>query len=133
MEHLLILITDTKKWITDASRTYEYVAAGDGYNGGDVGSFQGGEKYYFAITAIYSDGSKLTSNVVQYKVPGSSSSVSYGDYITPKLTVTKSDGMLKLNWSQIDHGKLNGYKVVASKSDSTPIYPENGYKIWITE
>ena len=122
-----------KKWITDASRTYEYVAAGDGYNGGDVGSFQGGEKYYFAITAIYNDGSKLTSNVVQYQVPGSSSSVSYGDYITPKLTVTKSDGMLKLTWNQIDHGKLNGYKVVASKSDSTPIYPDNGYKIWITD
>ena len=28
---------------------------------------------------------------------------------------------------------LNGYKVVASKSDSTPSYPENGYLYYITD
>jgi len=122
-----------KVWITDKSKTYEYVKSGDRYNSGDFGgTFMPGETYYFSITAVYSD-KKVAGNVVRYTVPGESGSVEVEDYVTPKLTVTKENGILRLNWSQINHSKLNGYKVVASTSDSTPVYPENGYKVWITD
>lgn len=125
-----------KEWITDTSRTSAYIKAGSSYNSGDFGGqFEAGETYYFSITAVYGNGTKLTGNVVTYKVPGSSNSSEESDeaYSVPKLTVTKSNGKLNLNWEQINHSKLNGYKVVASLSDSMPAYPENGYKVWITD
>lgn len=60
-----------------------------------------------------------------------------GGAFDPKLTVTVTDGKLKFAWTPVtgapltyDGAAYNGfvaYKVVASQSDLTPSYPENGY------
>lgn len=58
------------EWITDASRTYTYVHAGDGYNGDNDfdGKFKSGTTYYARITALFNDG-KSYGNVIQFKMP----------------------------------------------------------------
>ncbi len=38
---------------------------------------------------------------------------------------------ITLKWEEIDNPKVKGYKVVASKNDRTPTYPEDGYYKYI--
>ncbi len=55
----------------------------------------------------------------------------------PRLTVTVTDGTLKFNWTPVPDAPLTydgaaydgflSYKIVASQTDPTPSYPENGY------
>lgn len=47
--------------------------------------------------------------------------------------VAQSDGSLLLKWSKASSKGFNGYKVVASTSDTTPKYPDNGYYRYITD
>lgn len=56
-----------------------------------------------------------------------------GIYIKPVVTVIRYDDKLEVNWNKIDSPKFSGYKVVISKNDSTPEYPENGYLFYITD
>lgn len=49
-----------------------------------------------------------------------------------KVTVQK-DGSLLLKWTKANSSGFNGYKVVASKTDATPKYPDNGYFMYITD
>ena len=49
------------------------------------------------------------------------------------VTSAVENGKLVIRWNKIDSSILQGYKVVASKNDSTPAYPENGYLLWITD
>ena len=44
-----------------------------------------------------------------------------------------SGAKVLVSWDKIDVGGFQGYKVVLSKTDSTPAYPENGYFKWITD
>ena len=58
-------------WITDAGTTSCTIHNGDGYTGGDVGTFSGGTSYYFSVTAIYGDEwQKIAGNAVQVTMPG---------------------------------------------------------------
>ena len=41
-------------------------------------------------------------------------------YTVPKIIVIEENGKLKLSWNAISSDKLQGYKVVISKKDSTP-------------
>lgn len=43
------------------------IKAGSKYNDGDVGKFESGEYYYFAITALYGD-KKVSSNILKLKL-----------------------------------------------------------------
>lgn len=54
-------------------------------------------------------------------------------YVKPVVTVIRYDDKLEINWNKIDSPELKGYKVVISKNDSTPAYPENGYLLYITD
>jgi hypothetical protein len=43
------------------------------------------------------------------------------------------EGKVIVRWDKINDSRLSGYKVVASKADSTPAYPDNGYFEYITD
>jgi hypothetical protein len=59
------------------------------------------------------------------------------DAFDPRLTVTVTDGTLKFAWTPVPDAPLTydgaaydgflAYKIVASQTDPTPSYPENGY------
>ncbi|NLV35972.1 MAG: S-layer homology domain-containing protein, partial [Clostridiaceae bacterium] len=61
--------------------------------------------------------------------------VTYDDdgYEKPLVSVAKENGTLVVRWNNIASSKLKGYKVVISKNDSTPSYPDNGYLYYITD
>ena len=50
----------------------------------------------------------------------------------PVVEATLNESNILLSWDQIDHTNLSGYKLVSSKGDSTPSYPDNGYLKYIT-
>lgn len=50
-----------------------------------------------------------------------------------RIKVTASGDKLLISWDKITSSNFNGYKVVISKSDSTPVYPDNGYLAYITD
>ena len=117
-------------YITDANKTYAVIDNSTAYNNGDFGSYlTNGQSYYFSVTALYDD-KKVAGNVVQLKYAGTENPDSYD---TPVVSSTVENGKLVLRWNKIDSSKFNGYKVVISKNDSTPSYPDNGYLYYITD
>lgn len=97
------------------------ISIGDGYNNGDFSKFEAGENYYFSITALYGD-QKVASNTLQFEFEASES-------VTPEVTLEgRVDGRyVLLDWTSYNDQSVDGFKVVASRSDSTPQYPDNGY------
>ncbi len=51
----------------------------------------------------------------------------------PKLQVYLKESALKLIWTKDTSTNFQGYKIVISKADSTPSYPDNGYLTFITD
>ena len=51
----------------------------------------------------------------------------------PKLQVYLKESALKLIWTKDTSTNFQGYKIVISKADSTPSYPDNGYMTFITD
>ena len=50
-----------------------------------------------------------------------------------RVSVDVVDGKAVVKWNKITASNFTGYKVVISKNDSTPVYPENGYFQYITD
>ncbi|MBN2795021.1 MAG: S-layer homology domain-containing protein [Clostridia bacterium] len=120
------------KWITDLSNRSAEIKVGTYYSSGDMeGGFKAGETYYVAITAVYNSG-KVSSNVIQLTMPGELEEPATVAEKTPVVNVVVVDNHLEVTWNNISTDGLQGYKVVASKSDDSPKYPENGYAYWIT-
>jgi hypothetical protein len=116
--------------ITDSNKTFAVINNTDKYTGGDFGNYlTKGEKYYFTVVAVYED-EAVTGNVVQYKYDGAENP---DLYVVPEVNAYIENGKLVLRWKQIDSPKFVDYRVVASKSDSTPGYPENGYLYAISD
>lgn len=119
-------------YISNASNTSWELSSGDSYNGGDVGgSLKAGKTYYVAITAVYNDG-KYTSNVKTVTIPGTYQEVSTTDK-TPVLSATVKDNGVKLQWTQTSSQNFSYYKVVLSKYNSKPSYPNDGYLVYISD
>lgn len=118
-------------YITDRSRTYAIVDNSAGYNGtNDFDDYlKKDDKYYFSVSAVYTD-KVVTGNAVRKAYYGTDKPDAH---IAPTLNASIENGRLVLRWNKIDSENLSGYKVVASKNDSTPSYPENGYLYWITD
>lgn len=131
-------------FIENPNSTQFTVTAGDGYTDGDFSKFGARTRYYFAITAVYSDGTKVTSNVVHAEVPevnapeqgtttpatGDAEDVSED---IPKLTAKASGKGFTFSWNPSTAKTFRGYKLVFSKSDADPTYPDNGYYVYITD
>ena len=116
--------------ISDNNQTSYTITAGQEYSGGDVGKVAAGQKYYITITAVYNHG-KYTGNVVRKTVPQAEEQ-DESSY-TPEVTVQVSDGSLKVDWTKTPGENFTYYKVVMSKSDSSPSYPDDGYLTYISD
>lgn len=120
------------KYISDASSTRWELTSGDSYNGGDVGgALKGGETYYVAITAVYNDG-KYTSNVKTITIPGDYEEPDTSER-TPYLEASVESNGVELEWTKTSSSNFSYYKVVLSKYDSKPSYPDDGYLVYITD
>ncbi len=121
-------------WITNLNTQSYYIEPGTSYHGGDLGGkFKPGETYYFSVTAVYNSG-KIAGNTVKFIMPGEPEDdvvVSLADK-TPEVEAVVTDGKLVIEWGDVSLIGLQGYKIVASKSNPAPIYPGDGYAFWIT-
>ncbi|MCH4890446.1 S-layer homology domain-containing protein [Acidaminobacter sp. JC074] len=122
-------------WITNLNTLTYYIEPGTSYHGGDLsGKFKPGETYYFSVTAVYNSG-KIAGNTVKFIMPGEpqeEEEVTIAEK-TPKVEAVVNDGKLVIEWGQVSTLNLQGYKIVASKSNPAPIYPGDGYAYWITD
>jgi hypothetical protein len=119
------------KWITNFNQRSHYINPGSLYYNGDFSEFKAGETYYVSVTAYY-DNAKIAGNTVQVTMPGEKQPEATTAEKTPQVTVEVKDGRLVVNWGEISKDGLNGYKIVASKSNPNPVYPTDGYAYWIT-
>jgi len=116
--------------IIDRNKTYAIINNSDKYNGGDFGNYLNkGEYYYFSVTAIYKD-KIVAGNAVHFQYNGAENPEAY---VMPIANASEENGKLILRWNKIDSPKLLGYRVVISKDDSLPTWPDNGYLYWITD
>ena len=138
------------KYITDSSVTSQVINNSSAYYSGDFGSYlEEGEDYYFSVTALYSCGDKMAGNVLHLSYPGnqndngdddgdtddnddSSDDTSGTIPPTPVVSLSSSESGILLSWNKIDDSRFDGYKVVASKDNSKPAYPADGYLKYIT-
>ncbi len=124
------------KWITDRNSNYVYVDNKTMYNGGDVeGYLLPDTEYYFSITYIYKD-SKVTTPAVLVKTPAMLTVPGSEPTLAPEsidVNASIAEGVIKLSWTKETHSTLQGYKVVISKNNPTPSYPDDGYLVWITD
>ncbi len=117
-------------YITDTNRNYAVVDNSTAYKDGDFGDYlTKGERYYFSVTAVYED-KNVAGNAVRFKYDG----IDNPDlYVMPKVSAAEENGKLVLRWNKIDSAKFKNYRVVASKADSTPSYPDDGYLLSISK
>ena len=121
------------KYITDASATTIKLYAGDG-------GLEAETVYYFSVTYLYKDGTSTVANAVQLQVPKKTEDeegpedVPTSDYVSTTISGTMSGDYAKLSWKKIEHEALDGYKVMYSFTDTTPVYGEDKcyYAKWIT-
>lgn len=116
--------------ISDINQTSYTITAGQSYSGGDIGKVTAGQKYYITITAVYNHG-KYTGNVVHQEIP-KAAPVKESSY-TPEVKVKVVDNLLKVEWTKTPSDKFTYYKVVLSKYNSNPSYPDDGYITYITD
>jgi hypothetical protein len=55
------------------------------------------------------------------------------DYIAPQVTGEASGDKILLHWTMIDQQEFQGYKVVISRNNPSPRYPDDGYLYYITD
>ena len=110
---------------SNSSKNYAEIEIGDKGNHSDFTKISSGKSYYVSISAVYED-RVMTSNVVSMIL------TEEDDYITPTLLMTSKGDRILLDWNKVDHSKFKGYKVVVSKEDDSPLYPDNGYMKYIT-
>lgn len=55
------------------------------------------------------------------------------DLASSRISVDVAGSKVIVKWNKITASNFNGYKVVISKKDSSPVYPDNGYFQYITD
>ena len=123
------------KYITNKDTTS--ISLYEGYGGLKAGVY-----YYFSITYLYDDGHTAAANAVRLKVPkkeeepepSEDPEPSSESYVSTTVDGNISGSTVSLNWNAVSHSEFEGYKVMYSFSDTTPVYGESGcyYKAWIT-
>lgn len=149
-------------WITDRYHNYSVLDTKTPYNGGDIGGYlKPGQKYYFSITAVYTD-AKVPGNSVEFVYPACGTPTPTTTTIKPTETCTvkptttctikptvattaeppcaaphvtgiTGNSTIRLDWDAIMDSRLQAYKVVISKNNPNPKYPDDGYMYWITD
>ncbi len=111
------------KFITNADTTS--IKLYEGYGG-----LKGDTSYYFSVTYLYNDGSTVAANAVRLKVPAKvdgEQEPTSGSYASTDISgYISDDGKIHLSWKEVSGSGFDGYKVMYSFSDSTPVYGEDG-------
>ena len=109
------------------------------------GGLEAGTVYYFSVTYLYKDGTSTVANAVKLQVPAKTKETQdddkdpedtpTSDYVSTTISGSMSENYAKLSWKKIEHEALDGYKVMYSFSDTTPVYGEDKcyYAKWITD
>ncbi len=125
--------------ISNVNTTGYLIKPGTSYNGGDLdGTVESGETYYVSITAVYSN-EKVKGNAVKIKIPGSKKPQEKPEEkpvdVMRKATVAAktTDRGIRLSWNEVDDRGFSYYKIVLSKYNSSPAYPEDGYLVYISD
>ena len=118
------------KYITDVNTTSKSLY--EGYAGLKANTY-----YYFSVTYLYNDGSRIIGNAVRLKVPEKEdepepTTTPTGDYDQSTISGSIDGSTISLNWSAIDDSRFAGYKVVASYTVPNPVYPNQKYLYYIT-
>lgn len=104
------------------------IEAEDSYRNGDFGDeIKEGETYYASITVVYKD-ENVTSNVIKITIPDDDE-----EERIPTLTSTTVDDKIKLTWTETSDDDFEYYKVVLSKYNTKPSYPNDGYLTKISD
>ncbi len=120
-------------WITNLDTLKYFIEPGTIYKGGDLGGkFKAGETYHISVTAVYNSG-KIAGNTVTYIMPGEPAEEVTTQERTPVVEAVVNEGRLVIEWGEISTSGLEGYKIVASKSNPNPVYSQDGYAFWITD
>jgi hypothetical protein len=124
------------KWITDRSTTSMKIDNAAKYNGGDFdGYLKPSAKYYVTVTYVYKD--KLaTPQPLSVTTPSGLQTHEPVATLTPddlRLSVEVIEDHLRMTWTKEPSQSLNGYKLVISKGNAQPSYPDDGYLKWITD
>ena len=100
-----------------------------------------GNTYYFAVTYVFKNGS-FSSNTIQLTIPSAATAPAASNF-TPGLSAGVNGGTLSFSWNTlpstsctyngVTYNNFNFYKVVASKTDDTPVYGENGWLFYTTD
>lgn len=101
---------------------------GDVYRNGDFREFMPESDYYFRAIAFTENGA-IKSNVLKVKMPKAISR----EGKVPKVSASQLGEGILLEWDEITTTGLQGYKIIASKSDKPLLYPQSGYAEWITD
>ena len=120
-------------WITNRDTTSCKIYNGNSYNGGDIDCFSGGTYYYFSVTAVYGDEwQKVAGNAVLARMPGEATPtptpIPEGTYPASTVYTPTSDGVtINISWAKTaDITGFQWYKVMVSKTNTDPKYPESG-------
>jgi len=116
---------------TDRNRTFAVIDNSTAYTNGDFGKYlTTGENYYISVTVVFNDNKKTYGNTVKVKYSGRENPELY---VMPVVSASEENGKLVLHWNKIESKNFVSYRVVASKNDSSPSYPKNGYLLKITD
>jgi len=119
--------------ISDRNQTSVTINSNDSYKGGDIGGkLVSGQSYYFSITTVYKD-AKVPGNALLLKYPNESTNKT-APSSSVNVTAKVSDNKVLLNWTSVGSSEgFHYYKVVISKNDSNPRYPEDGYLCYFSD
>jgi hypothetical protein len=98
-----------------------------------MGNLTRGEAAVLLFRAVAPEEYKVTYDDEKVTYGGGGQNPANTEYTVPQVTAEIADGKIIVHWQVITNPKLQGYKVVLSRYDSTPQYPENGYFEWITD
>ncbi len=121
-------------YITDRYKTSAEIDNEEPYKSGDFGQYlTPGKTYYFSVTALY-DEEKVAGNALELTYPATARAPgSSGEHPAPEVAATVSGGKVLVTWKAITDSRFQGCKVVISRNDSSPAYPENGHLYYITD
>lgn len=115
--------------IENINQTNCFISSYNKYNQGDIGGrLQPEETYYFSITAVY-ENKKTYGNSIKLKMPETKAN----DIYTVSMTGNVTDKGVELHWDEANKEGFKYYKVVISKHDEDPIYPDNGYMFYYSD
>ncbi len=102
-------------------------------NADDFGEYlTPGQSYNFSVTAVFSD-RKAYGNAIRLRFPGQSPSPTPAAVSGPKLTASTENNRIVLKWTPAKNDGFVYYKVVISKSNPIPVYPDDGYWSYYTD